>query len=58
MIVFNALCWHLLLAYLFSRERVRTVYSRGRNVANRIAAVVVGALGLSLLVASLREARS
>ena len=58
MIVFNALCWHLLLAYLFSRERVRTAYSRGRTVANRIAAVVVGALGLSLLVASLREARS
>lgn len=58
MIVLNALCWHLALAYLFSRERVRTAYSRGRKVANRIAALVVGALGLSLLFASLREARS
>ena len=57
-IVFNALCWHLLLAYLFSRERVRTAYSRGRKVANRIAASLVGAFGLTLLVASLREARS
>lgn len=58
MIVVNALCWHLLLAYLFSRERVRTAYSRARNVANRVASVVVGALGFSLLVASLREARA
>jgi len=58
MVVANALCWHILLAYLFSRERVRVAYSRTRNAANRIASVVVGALGLGLLVASLREARS
>lgn len=58
MVVVNALCWHILLAYLFSRERVRAAYSRTRNVANRIASVIVGALGLGLLVASLREARS
>lgn len=58
MVVFNALSWHTLLAYLFSRERVRAAYSRTRSVANRIASVAVGALGLGLLVASLREARS
>lgn len=58
LVVVNALCWHLLLAYLFSRERVRAAYSRTRNAANRIASVLVGALGLALLVASLREARS
>ncbi len=58
MVVVNALCWHLLLAYLFSRERVRAAYSRTRNAANRIASVVVGVLGLGLLAASLREARS
>ena len=58
MIVINALSWHLLLAWLFSRERVRSAYSRARNVANRSAALVVGSLGLSLLIASLREARS
>jgi threonine/homoserine/homoserine lactone efflux protein len=56
MVVLNALCWHTLLAYLFSRERVRAAYSRTRGVANRIASVTMGALGLSLLVASLREA--
>lgn len=58
MVVLNALCWHTLLAYLFSRERVRAAYSRTRGMANRIASVAVGALGLGLLVASLREARS
>jgi threonine/homoserine/homoserine lactone efflux protein len=56
MVVLNALCWHTLLAYLFSRERVRAAYSRTRSVANRIASVTMGALGLNLLVASLREA--
>jgi threonine efflux protein len=56
MVVLNALCWHTLLAYLFSRERVRAAYSRTRGVANRIASVTMGALGLNLLVASLREA--
>lgn len=56
MVVLNALCWHTLLAYLFSRERVRAAYSRTRGVANRIASVTMGALGLSLLVTSLREA--
>ncbi|WP_411879597.1 LysE family translocator [Polaromonas sp. YR568] len=58
MIITNALCWHLLLAYLFSRERVRLAYSGARGTFNRIASVAVGALGLGLLAASLREARS
>jgi threonine efflux protein len=58
MIVTNALCWHTLLAYLFSRERVRLAYARTRGTADRIASVAVGALGLGLLAASLREARS
>jgi threonine efflux protein len=56
MVVLNALCWHTLLAYLFSRERVRAAYSQARGVANRIASVTMGALGLNLQVASLREA--
>jgi threonine/homoserine/homoserine lactone efflux protein len=56
MVVLNALCWHTLIAYLFSRERVRTAYSRTRGIANRVASVTMGALGLSLLAASLREA--
>ena len=57
MVVINALCWHILLAYLFSRERIRAAYSRTRSTANRIASVIIGAFGLGLLIASLREAR-
>ena len=55
MVALNAVCWHVLLAYLFSRERVRAAYSRTRGVANRVASVIMGVLGLSVLVASLRE---
>ena len=58
MVVINALWWHTLLAYLFSRERIRSAYALKRRTSDRIAAAVVGTLGLHLLVASLREARS
>lgn len=58
MIVANALCWHMLLAWMFSRPRVRTAYARVRTTANRVASVAVGALGLSLLVATVRQARA
>lgn len=58
MVVINALCWHTLLAYLFSRERIRSAYSLKHRVADRVAAAVIGTLGLHLLAASLREAKS
>ena len=57
MIVLNALCWHSLLAFTFSLERVRIAYARQRRIADRIGALVVGALGLRVLLASWREAR-
>jgi len=56
MVVLNAVCWHALLAWLFSRARVRAAYAHARGVANRIASLIMGALGLSLLLSSLREA--
>jgi threonine/homoserine/homoserine lactone efflux protein len=58
MIVLNSLCWHSLLAYLFSRNRVRLAYSRASGVFNRVASIAVGALGMGLLLASVREAKS
>ncbi|MEO6918644.1 MAG: LysE family transporter [Collimonas sp.] len=58
MIVINSLCWHMLLAYFFSRSRIRVAYSRSSRLVNRAASVAVGTLGLSLLAASLREAKS
>jgi threonine efflux protein len=57
MITANCVCWHLLLSWLFSRGRVRAAYARTRNTANRVASVAVGALGVGLLAATLREAR-
>lgn len=57
MIVINALCWHTLLAYLFSRPRVRAGYARSRSAANRVASALLGALGVGLLVSAFREAR-
>ncbi len=57
MVVLNALCWHVLLAYLFSRKRVRSAYSSQWRLLNRVASTLAGALGLNLLVASIRETR-
>ena len=57
MIVVNALCWHMLLAIIFSRGYVQAAYARARKAANRVASAAVGALGLGLLVAVLKEAR-
>jgi threonine efflux protein len=53
----NSLAWHLLLAYLLSRRAVQTGYELHRGVFARVGATVMGALGLGLLMASLREAR-
>lgn len=57
LIVGNALAWHLGLAYVFSRRRVQASYAAQRGIVGRLAGAALGALGLSLLVASLREAR-
>ncbi|MDP2367670.1 LysE family translocator [Rhodoferax sp.] len=57
MVVFNALCWHVLLAFLFSRRRVRLAYSSKQRLLNRMAGTVAGSLGLGLLVTSVREAK-
>jgi threonine/homoserine/homoserine lactone efflux protein len=57
LVVLNALAWHLLLAFIFSRKAVQAGYAAQRGVFTRVAGAVVGALGLSLLFASLREAR-
>jgi threonine efflux protein len=56
LVVLNALCWHLLLAFLFSRRAVQAGYAAQRRLFSRLAGAVVGVLGLSLLFASVREA--
>ena len=56
-VVFNSLCWHLLLAFVFSRHVVQAGYAAQRDLLARAAGALVGAVALSLLVTSLREAR-
>lgn len=57
LIVCNAAAWHLGLAYVFSRRRVQASYAAQRGWIGRVAGATLGALGIGLLVASLREAR-
>jgi len=56
-VVANSLVWHLFLAALFGNVRVQSAYGRARGWVNRLAAGIVGALGLHLLLAVVREAR-
>ncbi len=56
-VVANSLAFHTLLAFLFSRERVRAAYARIRRGADRVAALLLGGIGVGLLLATLREAR-
>ncbi|MDB5892197.1 MAG: lysine transporter LysE [Polaromonas sp.] len=58
MMVCNALGWHLLLAHLFSRPRVRMAYARAGTAVQRLSSVVVGGLGLGLLLTSARQVRA
>jgi threonine efflux protein len=58
MAVANALVWHLLLAFLFSRRRIRGAYAAQRRLANRVAGVVVGAFGCRLLAVSAQEVKT
>jgi len=57
LVVVNSFCWHTLLATMFSRGSVRDAYARARNTFNRVASVAMGAIGVGLLVATVKDAR-
>lgn len=57
LVMMSSGCYHLLLAYVFSRTTVRSGYARSRGTFNRVAALAVSTLGLGLLIATLNEAR-
>lgn len=57
MVMLSSGSYHLMLAYVFSRDRVRAGYARSRATFNRVAAVAVSSLGVGLLVATFKEAR-
>jgi threonine/homoserine/homoserine lactone efflux protein len=58
LVVANALAWHLLLAFLFSRRLVQSGYGAQRDLLGRVAGALLGVLGLGLLAAAVRDARS
>jgi threonine/homoserine/homoserine lactone efflux protein len=57
LVFFNAWGWYSSVAYLFSWRAIRNVYLRHFAIAGKFTGVVLGAMGLRLLLASLREAR-
>lgn len=57
-VVANALCWYMVLAYLFSRQSIRNAYAGARKTASRVTAVCFGAFGIGLLVSTYRASRA
>jgi len=54
----NALCWYVLLAYLFSRKPVREAYLCKRDMVGKLAAVILGGIGFRFLLLSLPDENS
>ena len=46
--------WYAIVAYAFSAERPRAAYLRSKLWVDRLAAVVMGVLGLRLLTEAVR----
>jgi threonine efflux protein len=57
MVLVNAFCWHMFLAFAFSHHRIQAVYATQRKVLNRVAGALVGAFGLRLIVTTVGELR-
>jgi threonine efflux protein len=49
-VLFNALVWHLFLAFAFAAVPVQNAYARQRQKLNKIASALVGFFGVRLLV--------
>lgn len=58
LVFLNAWGWYSGVAHLFSWHAIRNTYLRHLAVAGKFAGVVLGALGLRILLVSLRESRS
>jgi threonine/homoserine/homoserine lactone efflux protein len=55
LVLLNALGWHLLLAFAFSRPSVQAGYAARRGALSRVAGAVVGVIGLSMLLTTIAE---
>jgi len=57
-VVFSAIAWYTVLAFVFSREAVVRRYARVASLISRVASACFGAIGASLLYGTVREAKS
>jgi threonine efflux protein len=57
LIVADAFCWHMFLAFAFSHRPVQDFYVQQRTLISRFSSALVGAIGLRLLVAAATEVR-
>lgn len=55
LIVANAFCWHMFLAFAFSHRPVQDFYVRQRTFISRFSSALVGAFGIRLLVGAFTE---
>jgi len=57
-VVLSAIGWYTLLSFVFSRNAVIQRYARVSSLIGRVAAACFGAIGVSMLYGTVREARS
>lgn len=57
LLVINCLCWHLLLSFVFSKNKIQVLYSKYAKSFNKVAGTIFGTLGVYLFIATIREAR-
>ena len=57
-IVVSAIGWWTLLAFLFSRNAVVQRYERAASLISRVVSACFGAMGMSMLYGTVREAKS
>lgn len=57
-VVFSAVGWYSVLAFLFSRDSVVQRYARASSLISRVASACFGTIGMSLVYGTIREAKS
>ena len=57
-VVVSAIGWWTLLAFVFSRNAFVQRYERASSLISRVASACFGAIGMSLLYGTVREAKS
>ena len=57
-VVLSAISWYTVLAFVFSSSAVTHRYARVSSMLSRVASACFGAIGVSMLYGTVREAKS